>query len=231
MNYARRRIVEKPNKKRGRPKKSQDYEATLGDSKETDLMRERDAYKKQLDEMRSRLDRLEGAPTKEEEFTPLNMKKIETSSILSASHRNQLVHEIKQYERMLKEKETLINASRAASGGETSCFIRNDRTDRRIIYGKLIKAKRAIDYGTHGKLSEPDRKKLITEKKRLENILGGTFPSHNECNDPKKADRLAGYLYKHNKTFGKEIKKLQNINKILDPDNPSAGDLKYLYKK
>ena len=225
-----------PRRKRGRPKGSKnkakkDFEKVYGEDKYLAIMKQMDSYKAELADMKTKLARVSGEKAEaEEKVVPLNEKLLENGNILNPAERATLERKVKEYESMLRTKETLMNRF-YGKHGYTEVFSKNEATDKRVILSRLIKAKITLDKGSHGRVSSSDRKKLVLERKKLERILKDTLPSMNACNDPKKADDLSRYLAEHQKKYGRLMAKLQNINKVLEPDNPNGGSLKYLWRE
>lgn len=197
--------------------------------------------KHELEQMRREKERLQNElNTLNEKSTEINavsstidINKIKTGNIITTQKRESLEREIREYESMLKNKETTLGTSSGNMGGSAECFVRNDKIDKSTVYQKMVRAKRMLSEGTHRKLSSADENKLNRRKKEIEDTLRPTYPSLSDCNssDNAKTDEIAHYLLKHGEKYGAIIQELKNINKILDPSNPNAGRLTYLRKK
>ena len=161
------------------------------------------------------------------------MNKIENETLLSSIQRKKWEERVRYYEKLLRERQTSLGRAIGSNGGITECFVKNDRLDQNELHKNLMHAKQVLNKGTIGKISTIDKNRLLQEKKRIEEILRNTLPSLSDSNssDKAKTDELAHYYLEHQKKYGHLMRKLQNINRALEPDNPVAGNLRYLYKK
>ena len=223
-------------RKRGRPRKYQGDEIiTIGGKTPNDKPNdEMELMKKELAEVKTQLASLiDVGEKKVEKVVPLDMKKIEEGNILNIDQRDRFETKIEQLEHQLNHKETAIGSGSGKHGGVAECFTKNDCMDKRVIYDRLMHAQYSLQVGTHGKISDSDKNKLFQDKKDIEKELMETSPSLSKQNssDESVLNDTVAYLTKHKEVYEKMRVKLKNINKILDPNNPDAGSLTYLYQK
>lgn len=224
-------------RKRGRPRKFQGDEIiSIGSKpKEIKSQDEMEDLKKEMAGLKSQLASLidVGEKKAEEKIVPIDMDKIEKGHILNANERDRIETKIAQLEHQLTHSETSLGREFGKYGGMTECFIKNDAIDKSVLYDRMMHAKYSLQVGTHGKLSDADKNKLFQMKKDIEKELHDTSISLSKQNSPDESivNEAADYLTKHKKQYETLRVKLKNINKILMPENPNAGNLAYIYPK
>jgi len=231
----KKQLKPKLGRKRGRPRKDEYIEIEVSPGEQViQSTDELEAIKRNIDMLQKQLANLTGVEAaKVETIQDLDDTKVKRGNILSIDKRNNLEHDIKKYESMLRDKETSLGRAAGSGGGLAECFTNNRRIDKGLVYNKLARAKKALSDGTVGRISASDQQKLGRRKNEIERILKDTLPSLSDCNssDNSKTDELAHYLIAHGKKYGRMEVELKNINKILEPENPMAGDLRYLWRK
>lgn len=78
-------------------------------------------------------------------------------------------------------------------------------------------------------LTAIDKDSLARRKKELEDKVASGMPTHEEMWKPTPEN-----IEKHRrweKSWGNEIRELKQINRRLEPENPSAGRIEYLRKQ
>lgn len=225
-------------RKRGRPRTRKyqgDEIIKFGGKPPVDIPNdEMELLKKEVAELKTQLASMIKVDEKQvEKVVPIDTKKIEEGNILNINQRDRIETKIAQLEHQLDHAETPIGSASGKHGGVAECFMKNDVMDKRVIYDRLMHARYSLQVGTHGKLSDSDKNKLFQDKKDIEKELMETSPSLSKQNSSNESvvNETAAYLTKHKEVYEKMRVKLKNINKILDPENPEAGSLTYLYQE
>ena len=230
----------KPRRRRGRPKgsknKQKNIEITLGEKGQRLTTKEdMDIMRQQIAELTQKLSLFTGKQVQDEEkpIGEVRVENLNNVNILTTERKERLEQEIRKCQARLNSSESRIAEVEGRQGGEGSAFIKNKETNTQALMQRMNRARASIAHSGACKLSPRDKNRLLVEKERLEKILHDTLPSLSDCNskDAAKTNELSHYLYNHRKKYSKEMQRLQNINKLLDPDNPNSGSLRYLWRK
>lgn len=230
----------KPRRRRGRPKgsknKKKDIEIIIGEERQELMTNETMvAMQQQIAELQSQLAQLNGKQVQNEERPTgeVRVENLNNVNILTTDKKERLELEIRRCKARMEQTETNIASVEGDQGGAGSAFSKNKHSNKQALLQRIHKAKVAIAHASACKLSPRDKNKLLAEKSRLEKILSDTLPSLSDCNskDASKTNEISQYLYQHRQKYSREMQRLQNINKLLDPDNPNSGSLRYLWRK
>jgi len=155
---------------------------------------------------------------------------VKKGHILNATERDRTERQIRDLGKRLQSKEQYLNRAKEDTDGSSGVYQRSD--NQAIVKEKLFKAKRSLEQGYVGRLSDKDTNRLVGRAEAIEKELRDVFPSFSELNSSDEAttNRLAHVWINIEKKYGNNMRELQNIRKVLNPQNPEAGRLRDLYK-
>ena len=224
-------------RRRGRPRKSENFEMVTGSVNKQESTLSQEAYL----ELQQKLECLESekkALQKVVEQNDMKDRKLDSATLQRINVAS--LEDVDKLEKKIEQcKRELSGTRETMAGGDIASGLtvenRYDKLEDKVaIKIKMLKAQKLLNASKPVDLSDKDKDTLKQRKQELDSTLTdrkSTIGDEWNTKDRYEFARTVQRLSKYNEECARLENELKNINKLLNPNDPMAANLGYLNKK